>query len=71
MLEPATATQLQRVERDYQRAAIAERDAAAKRARAVAAAIDAGASLRAIADEIGVTRTRVQQLVEQGRKPQR
>ena len=51
----------------YEAAVVAEREAVKRRARAILAATDAGLSRRQIGDRLGVTRGRVQQIIDAGR----
>ena len=51
----------------YEAAVEAEREAVRRRARAILAATDAGLSRRQIGDRLGVTRGRVQQIIDAGR----
>jgi DNA-directed RNA polymerase specialized sigma24 family protein len=51
----------------YEAAVEAERAAVRRRARAIVAATDAGLSRRQIGDRLGVTRGRVQQIIDAGR----
>jgi hypothetical protein len=51
----------------YEAAVTAERDAVRRRARAILAATEAGLSRRQIGDRLGVTRGRVQQIIDAGR----
>jgi hypothetical protein len=51
----------------YEAAVAAERDAVRRRARAILAATEAGLSRRQIGDRLGVTRGRVQQIIDAGR----
>jgi DNA-directed RNA polymerase specialized sigma24 family protein len=60
-------TELDAAQRDFEAAVEAERAAVKRRARAIVAATEAGLSRRQIGDRLGVTRGRVQQIIDAGR----
>jgi DNA-directed RNA polymerase specialized sigma subunit len=60
-------TELDAAQRALDEAVEAERAAVKRRARAIVAASEAGLSRRQIGDRLGVTRGRVQQIIDAGR----
>ena len=60
-------SELDAAQRAYEAAVEAEREAVRRRARAILAATEAGLSRRQIGDRLGVTRGRVQQIIDAGR----
>jgi hypothetical protein len=66
-LSPEILEELDAAQAAYQAAVAAERAAGRRRAQAVLKATEAGLSRRQVGDRLGVTRGRVQQIIDAGR----
>jgi hypothetical protein len=66
-LAPEILEELEAAQAAYQAAVAAEREAGRRRAEAVRRATEAGLSRRQVGDRLGVTRGRVQQIIDAGR----
>jgi hypothetical protein len=66
-LAPEILEELDAAQAAFQAAVVAEREAGRRRAAAVLRATAAGLSRRQVGDRLGVTRGRVQQIIDAGR----
>jgi hypothetical protein len=66
-LAPEILDELEAAQAAYEAAVEAERAAGRRRANAIRRATDAGLSRRQVGDRLGVTRGRIQQIIDSGR----